>query len=49
MDYRTTSQALGRIAPSRTNAMTDRAIELRAPGRDIISLSVGDPISPPPM
>ncbi|GHD03286.1 pyridoxal phosphate-dependent aminotransferase [Novosphingobium pokkalii] len=43
MDHRTTSQALGRIAPSRTNAMTDRAIELRAQGRDIISLSVGEP------
>lgn len=37
------SAALGRIAPSRTNAMTDRAIELRAAGRDIISLSVGEP------
>ena len=38
-----TSQALSRIAPSRTNAMTDRAIELRAAGQDIISLSVGEP------
>ena len=38
-----TSAALARIAPSRTNAMTDRAIELRAAGRDIISLSVGEP------
>ena len=38
-----TSAALRRIAPSRTNAMTDRAIELRAAGRDIISLSVGEP------
>ena len=37
------SAALGRIAPSRTNAMTDRAIELRAAGHDIISLSVGEP------
>ncbi len=37
------SQALARIAPSRTTAMTDRAIELRAQGRDIISLSVGEP------
>jgi aspartate aminotransferase len=37
------SQALQRIAPSRTTAMTDRAIELRAAGRDIISLSVGEP------
>lgn len=38
-----TSAALERIAPSRTNAMTDRAIALRAEGRDIISLSVGEP------
>jgi aspartate aminotransferase len=37
------SQALGRIAPSRTTAITDRAMELRAEGRDIISLSVGEP------
>ncbi len=37
------SQALARIAPSRTTAMTDRAIELRAAGRDIVSLSVGEP------
>jgi aspartate aminotransferase len=38
-----TSQALSRIAPSQTVAMTDRAIELREAGRDIISLSVGEP------
>lgn len=38
-----TSAALARIAPSRTTAMTDRASELRAEGRDIISLSVGEP------
>ncbi len=37
------SRALDRIAPSRTTAITDRAIELRAEGRDIISLSVGEP------
>lgn len=37
------SQALDRIQPSRTNAMTDRATELREQGRDIISLSVGEP------
>ena len=37
------SQALARIAASRTTAMTDRATELRAEGRDIISLSVGEP------
>ena len=35
--------ALARIAPSRTTAMTDRAAELRGQGRDIISLSVGEP------
>ena len=38
-----TSIALNRIAPSGTTAMTDRATELRAEGRDIISLSVGEP------
>jgi aspartate aminotransferase len=38
-----TSQALGRIAPSQTTAMTDRAFALKAQGRDIISLSVGEP------
>ena len=38
-----TSTALARIAPSQTTAMTDRATRLRAEGRDIISLSVGEP------
>lgn len=38
-----TSIALNRIAPSGTTAMTDRAIALRDEGRDIISLSVGEP------
>jgi aspartate aminotransferase len=37
------SEALARIAPSQTVAMTDRAIALREAGRDIISLSVGEP------
>lgn len=37
------SQALTRIAPSSTAAMSDRATELRAAGKDIISLSVGEP------
>ncbi len=37
------SEALARVAASRTTAMTDRAMELRAAGRDIISLSVGEP------
>ncbi len=40
--------ALGRIAPSSTTAMTDRAMALRAEGRDIISLSVGEPDFPTP-
>ena len=44
----TISQALGRIQPSRTNTMTDRAIALREEGRDIISLSVGEPDFPTP-
>jgi aspartate aminotransferase len=38
-----TSAALSRIAPSQTTAMTDRATALKAEGRDIISLSVGEP------
>ena len=38
-----TSVAIGRIAASQTTAMTDRATALRAEGRDIISLSVGEP------
>ena len=42
------SQALKRIAPSRTTAMTDRATQLREEGRDIISLSVGEPDFPSP-
>lgn len=37
------SAALSRIAASQTTAMTDRAAALRAQGRDIISLSVGEP------
>ena len=43
-----TSVALNRIAPSRTTAMTDRAMALREEGRDIISLSVGEPDFPTP-
>src|SRR3978361_342898 len=39
----TISTALARIAPSGTTAMTDRAMALREAGRDIISLSVGEP------
>lgn len=37
------AQALSRIAPSQTTAITDRATELRALGKDMISLSVGEP------
>ena len=37
------SQALQRIEASPTTAMTDRATELREQGRDVISLSVGEP------
>ncbi len=37
------SAALARIQPSRTTAITDRATQLRAEGRDVISLSVGEP------
>ena len=48
MTARPISQALARIAASRTTAMTDRAIALRAEGRDIISLSVGEPDFPTP-
>jgi aspartate aminotransferase len=43
MSVDTLSAALARIAPSGTTAITDRAIALRAQGRDIISLSVGEP------
>ncbi|MET0251803.1 MAG: pyridoxal phosphate-dependent aminotransferase [Novosphingobium sp.] len=42
------SSALARVQPSRTTAATDRATELRARGRDIISLSVGEPDFPTP-
>ena len=37
------SQAMQRIKPSPTIAMTDLARALKAQGRDIISLSVGEP------
>ena len=37
------SQMLQRIEASPTTAMTDRATRLREEGRDIISLSVGEP------
>ncbi|WOI52322.1 pyridoxal phosphate-dependent aminotransferase [Parvularcula sp. LCG005] len=37
------SDAISRIAPSPTVAMTQKARELRAAGRDVIALSVGEP------
>jgi aspartate aminotransferase len=37
------SPALQRIEASRTTAITDRATQLREEGRDVISLSVGEP------
>jgi aspartate aminotransferase len=43
MSHEHLSPALRRIAASGTTAMTDRAIQLRDAGRDIISLSVGEP------
>ena len=43
MTHPSLSQALERIEASPTTAMTDRASALRAEGRDIISLSVGEP------
>jgi len=42
------SQALRRIEASQTTAMTDRATRLREEGRDVISLSVGEPDFPTP-
>ena len=42
------SEALKRIEGSPTTAMTDRATQLREAGRDIISLSVGEPDFPTP-
>ncbi|MFW2830651.1 pyridoxal phosphate-dependent aminotransferase [Sphingomonas sp. ID0503] len=38
-----TSQALGRIQPSATLAMTSRVLELKAKGVDVIGLSAGEP------
>ena len=43
MSHEHLSQALRRIAASGTTAMTDRATALREAGRDVISLSVGEP------
>ena len=42
------SGALGRIRPSPTIAMTQRARDLAAAGRDVISLSAGEPDFDPP-
>ena len=38
-----TSQLLGRLSESATIAMSRKARELKAAGRDIISLSLGEP------
>ncbi len=43
MSHQHLSQSLRRIAASGTTAMTDRATALREAGRDVISLSVGEP------
>lgn len=43
MSHEHLSLALRRIEASPTTAMTDRAAQLREEGRDIISLSVGEP------
>ena len=48
MSQRHLSQAIGRMEASPTTAMTDRATALREEGRDIISLSVGEPDFPTP-
>jgi aspartate aminotransferase len=40
---RTTSEALGRIQPSPTLAMTSRVLDLKAQGLDIIGLAAGEP------
>ena len=42
------SAALSRIGPSATIAMTQRARDLKAQGRDVISLSIGEPDFPTP-
>jgi aspartate aminotransferase len=42
----TISTALARIQPSQTNAMTDRAFELRAPGPTSSRCPWASPISP---
>ncbi|HEY6911501.1 MAG TPA: aminotransferase class I/II-fold pyridoxal phosphate-dependent enzyme, partial [Myxococcales bacterium] len=41
-----TSKRLEAVKPSATMAMTARAIQLRREGRDIVSLSVGEPDFP---
>lgn len=48
MSHAHLSQSLRRIAASPTTAMTDRATALREAGRDVISLSVGEPDFPTP-
>jgi aspartate aminotransferase len=43
LDMALLSQALGRIKPSPTMAVTNRAAELKAAGRDVIGLGAGEP------
>ncbi|MBQ5470247.1 MAG: aspartate transaminase, partial [Acetobacter sp.] len=43
------SDRLNKINPSQTIAMATRARVLKAEGRDIISLSVGEPDFPTPL
>ncbi|MGN6122905.1 MAG: aminotransferase class I/II-fold pyridoxal phosphate-dependent enzyme, partial [Sphingomonas oligoaromativorans] len=40
---RTTSEALGRIQPSATLAMTSRVLDLKRQGIDVIGLGAGEP------
>jgi len=42
------SAALDRVKPSATIAVTDKARELKAAGRNVIGLGAGEPISTPP-
>ena len=42
------SERIGRISPSATLAMTAKAAELRAAGKPVINLSVGEPDFPTP-
>ena len=43
------TERIGRITPSATLAMTAKAAELRAAGKPVINLSVGEPDFPTPI